>query len=57
MHNCDECFGNLYRPNTEEEPEHPDYPKDLYFRLHFCPRSVERAAAGSAGRRSKTPAH
>ena len=28
MHGFDEFFGNLYHLNAEEEPEHPDYPKD-----------------------------
>ena len=27
-HGFDEFFGNLYHLNAEEEPEHPDYPKD-----------------------------
>ena len=27
-HGFDELFGNLYHLNDEEEPEHPDYPKD-----------------------------
>ena len=27
-HGFDEFFGNLYHLNAEEEPEHPDYPKE-----------------------------
>jgi len=27
-HGFDEFFGNLYHLNAEDEPEHPDYPKD-----------------------------
>src|ERR1700732_3377240 len=33
--NCcgfDEFFGNLYHLNAEDEPEHPDYPKNPAFR-------------------------
>jgi arylsulfatase A-like enzyme len=30
-HGFDEFFGNLYHLNAEEEPEHPDYPKNLKF--------------------------
>ena len=28
VHGFDEFFGNLYHLNAEDEPEHPDYPKD-----------------------------
>ena len=31
-HGFDEFYGNLYHLNAEEEPEHPDYPKDPEFR-------------------------
>ena len=31
-HGFDEFFGNLYHLNAEQEPEHPDYPKDPDFR-------------------------
>ncbi len=30
-HGFDEFFGNLYHLNAEQEPEHPDYPKDFVF--------------------------
>jgi arylsulfatase A-like enzyme len=36
----DEFFGNLYHLNAEEEPEHPDYPKDPQFKKRFGPRGV-----------------
>jgi arylsulfatase len=42
-HGFDEFFGNLYHLNAEEEPEHPDYPKDsdfTDFRKKFGPRGV-----------------
>jgi arylsulfatase A-like enzyme len=40
VHGFDEFFGNLYHLNAEEEPENPDYPKDLAFRKKFGPRGV-----------------
>ena len=69
VHGFDEFFGNLYHLNAEEEPEHPDYPKDPRFRARYGPRGVLkmrghhhrrcrpsiRASARSAGRRSRTP--
>jgi arylsulfatase len=42
-HGFDEFFGNLYHLNAEEEPEHPDYPKDSEypnFKKNFGPRGV-----------------
>lgn len=39
-HGFDEFFGNLYHLNAEEEPEHPDYPKDPEFKKKFGPRGV-----------------
>ncbi|MEZ5568879.1 MAG: arylsulfatase [Halioglobus sp.] len=39
-HGFDEFMGNLYHLNAEEEPEHPDYPKDTEFRERFTPRGV-----------------
>jgi arylsulfatase len=39
-HGFDEFYGNLYHLNAEEEPEHPDYPKDSEFRKRFGPRGV-----------------
>src|SRR4026209_540025 len=40
VHGFDEFMGNLYHLNAEEEPEHPDYPKDPAFRKRFGPRGV-----------------
>jgi len=45
QHGFDEFFGNLYHLNAEEEPEHPDYPKDPAFRERFGPRGVIRSFA------------
>ncbi|MGQ0578265.1 MAG: arylsulfatase [Betaproteobacteria bacterium] len=39
-HGFDEFFGNLYHLNAEEEPEHPDYPKNPAFKKKFGPRGV-----------------
>jgi len=39
-HGFDEFFGNLYHLNAEDEPEHPDYPRDPAFRKRFGPRGV-----------------
>ena len=39
-HGFDEFFGNLYHLNAEEEPEHPDYPRDPRFKERFGPRGV-----------------
>jgi len=40
VHGFDEFYGNLYHLNAEEEPEHPDYPKDPAFKAKFGPRGV-----------------
>ncbi len=40
VHGFDEFYGNLYHLNAEEEPEHPDYPKDPAFRAKFGPRGL-----------------
>ncbi|HEU4364377.1 MAG TPA: arylsulfatase [Candidatus Krumholzibacteria bacterium] len=45
-HGFDEFFGNLYHLNAEEEPEHPDYPKDPAFKKKFGPRGVIHSFAG-----------
>ena len=45
-HGFDEFFGNLYHLNAEEEPEHPDYPKDPEFKEKFGPRGVIHSYAG-----------
>ena len=47
VHGFDEFFGNLYHLNAEEEPEHPDYPKDPRFRAKYGPRGVLKCAATS----------
>jgi len=44
-HGFDEFFGNLYHLNAEEEPEHPDYPKDPAFQERFGPRGVIKSTA------------
>jgi len=44
-HGFDEFFGNLYHLNAEQEPEHPDYPKDPEFRKKFGPRGVISSTA------------
>jgi arylsulfatase len=40
IHGFDEFFGNLYHLNAEQEPEHPDYPKNPEFKKKFGPRGV-----------------
>ncbi|MBT1513403.1 arylsulfatase [Bradyrhizobium sp. SRL28] len=45
VHGFDEFFGNLYHLNAEEEPEHPDYPKDASFKARFGPRGVLKCRA------------
>src|ERR671913_1131780 len=45
VHGFDEFFGNLYHLNAEDEPEHPDYPKDPEFKKKFGPRCVLKAKA------------
>ena len=44
-HGFDEFFGNLYHLNAEQEPEHPDYPKDAEFKKKFGPRGVIKSSA------------
>jgi arylsulfatase len=44
-HGFDEFFGNLYHLNAEDEPEHPNYPKDPAFKKRFGPRGVIRSSA------------
>ena len=40
-HGFDEFFGNLYHLNAEEEPEHPNFPKDdPAFTKSYSPRGV-----------------
>ena len=45
-HGFDEFYGNLYHLNAEEDPEHPDYPKDPEFRKRYDPRGVLHSFAG-----------
>ena len=47
VHGFDEFYGNLYHLNAEEEPEHPDYPKDPAFRAKYGPRGVMDSKASS----------
>jgi arylsulfatase len=49
VHGFDEFFGNLYHLNAEEEPEHPDYPKDPEFKKKFGPRGVLHSYANADG--------
>src|SRR5579864_2720627 len=49
VHGFDEFFENLYHLNAEEEPEHPDYPKDPAFRQRFGPRGVLHSYANPDG--------
>jgi len=48
-HGFDEFFGNLYHLNAEEEPEHPDYPKDPEFKKRYGPRGVLHCWADGKG--------
>jgi arylsulfatase A-like enzyme len=45
VHGFDEFFGNLYHLNAEDEPEHPDYPKNPAFKAQFGPRGVLKCKA------------
>jgi len=48
-HGFDEFFGNLYHLNAEEEPEHPNFPKeadDPAFTKSYKPRGVIHSFAG-----------
>jgi arylsulfatase len=49
MHGFDEFFGSLYHLNAEDEPEHPDYPKDPEFKKKFGPRGVIHSWANPDG--------
>ena len=44
-HGFDEFLGNLYHLNAEQEPEHPDYPKDPEFKKKFGPRGVIKSTS------------
>ncbi len=45
VHGFDEFYGNLYHLNAEDEPEHPDYPKNPEFKKKFGPRGVMKSKA------------
>ncbi len=45
VHGFDEFFGNLYHLNTQQEPEHADYPTNAEFFAKFGPRGVLRCFA------------
>ena len=45
VHGFDEFFGNLYHLNAEDEPDHPDYPKNPEFKAQFGPRGVLKCKA------------
>ena len=55
VHGFDEFFGNLYHLNAEDEPEHPDYPKNTEFKLKFGPRGVLRCTATTADTSGEDP--
>ena len=55
VHGFDEFFGNLYHLNAEEEPEHPDYPKDPAFREQFGPRGVLHTKASDTDDPTEQP--
>ena len=55
VHGFDEFYGNLYHLNAEEEPEHPDYPKDPNFRKRFGPRGVIHSKATDVDDPSEDP--
>ena len=48
-HGFDEFFGNLYHLNAEDEPEHPDYPKDPAFKERYGPRGVIKSSSDGEG--------
>ena len=53
-HGFDEFFGNLYHLNAEEEPEHPDYPKESRTSRSDSVRAVSFIVSPMAA--SRTPA-
>jgi arylsulfatase len=55
VHGFDEFFGNLYHLNAEDGPEHPDYPKNIEFKLRFGPRGVLRCTATIADTPGEDP--
>ena len=55
VHGFDQFFGNLYHLNAEDEPEHPDYPKNTEFKLKFGPRGVLRCTATTTATPGEDP--
>lgn len=53
-HGFDEFYGNLYHLNAQEEPEHPDYPKDPAFIKKYGPRGVIHSFALEDGKQKIT---
>lgn len=53
-HGFDEFYGNLYHLNAQEEPEHPDYPKDPAFMKKYGPRGVIHSFALENGEQKIT---
>jgi len=49
VHGFDEFFGSLYHLNAEDEPEHPDYFKDLELKKRFGTRGVIHSWANPDG--------
>ncbi len=49
MHGFDEFFGSLYHLNAEDEPEHPDYPKNPEFAKKYGTRGVIHTWANPDG--------
>jgi arylsulfatase A-like enzyme len=55
VHGFDEFYGNLYHLNAEDEPEHPDYPKDPEFKAKFGPRGVMKCKASDKDDATEDP--
>ncbi len=55
VHGFDEFFGNLYHLNAEDEPEHPDYPKNPEFKKNFGPRGVMKCKASDKDDATEDP--
>ncbi|MGB5282211.1 MAG: arylsulfatase [Arenicellales bacterium] len=53
-HGFVEFYGNLYHLNAQEEPEHPDYPKDPAFMKKYGPRGVIHSYALENGEQKIT---
>src|SRR5688572_19941294 len=55
VHGFDEFYGNLYHLNAEDEPEHPDYPKNPEFKAKFGPRGVMKCKASDKDDATEDP--